>query len=74
MTRRSGYPYNGKRYLANSNTKEIHDLDNESTSCEINKIKTEHITMLDTEYEVQTYIRNYGYNGCYWCLRKYHTD
>lgn len=74
--RRYGQPYNGKRYLVNTNesSKEIHDLDNESPNCQINEIKKIHIVMLDTEAEVKRYIlNNPGFNGCYWCLRKYHT-
>jgi len=72
--RRYRYPYNGKKYLANSNTSEIHDLDNEKDACQIDEIKHDHITMLDTEEEVVDYIDSYGYNGCAHCLSKYHTD
>ena len=34
MPRRIG----GKKYLADTNTKEIHDLDNEQLNCQINEI------------------------------------
>ncbi len=73
--RRYGNPYNGKRYLLNTNTNELHDLDNEKTECKIDQILTWHIKMFDylsdgLEYQRQTA----GYsNGCYWCLPAYHS-
>ena len=62
------------RYLANKNTKEIHDLNNEQENCQINEIKLEHRMPLDSLEEVLKYTRNYGYNGCIWCFPQYHTD
>lgn len=47
--RRSQAPFNGKRFLLNINTGEIHDLDNEIAECKIDKIKPEHIRM-DNSY------------------------
>ena len=47
--RRSQTPFNGKRFLLNINTSEIHDLDNETAECKIDKIKPEHIRM-DNSY------------------------
>lgn len=38
MARRSGAPLNGARYCANTNTMEVHDLDNENANCQINEI------------------------------------
>ena len=41
MTRRYGDPLHGHRYCGNSNTTEVHDLDNEDTAdngCQINEI------------------------------------
>lgn len=41
MARRPGYPTYGKRFLGNTNTKEVHDLDNEKTGpneCQIDEI------------------------------------
>lgn len=74
--RRYGYPYNGKRYLLNTNTKEVHDLDNESSLCQINAIRTEHIMMFDSVEAALNYPYTYtrNNNGCYWCLRAHHTD
>ncbi len=41
MARRQGPPTNGKRYVGNTNTTEVHDLDNEKTGanqCQIDEI------------------------------------
>lgn len=76
MVRRYGSPYDHKRYLVNKNpsSKEIHDLDNETEHCHIDDIKIEHIEMLDTESDVKQYLRlNPDFDGCFWCLRKYHS-
>ena len=61
-------------YLANSNTEEIHDLNNTKDGCELEKIKEDHKIPLATLTEVIYYIDNKGYNGCFHCLNKYHTD
>ncbi len=44
--RRQRYPFNGKRFIGNKNTNQVHDLDKEDTAengCQIDEIKTEHI-------------------------------
>lgn len=65
-------PYNGKRYVLNTNTGEIHDLDNESSSCRINEIKTDHIYMTDTYEEAQIHAVMIEHitnpNGCHYCI------
>ena len=38
MARRHGPPLNGARYCGNSSEKEVHDLDNETTQCQIDEI------------------------------------
>ena len=40
MTRRQGPPLNGAQYCANTSPskKEVHDLDNEKTLCQIDEI------------------------------------
>jgi len=41
MARRPGHPTNGKQYVGNTNSMEVHDLDNEDTNpngCQINEI------------------------------------
>ena len=65
------------RFLANSNKKEIHDLENEKTGenqCQISEIKPQHRIPLFTIQMVEYYIKHNGYNGCKWCMPKYHTD
>ena len=61
-------------YLANSNTSEIHDLNNTKDGCELEKIKEEHKIPLATLTEVLDYINNKDYDGCIHCLNQYHTD
>lgn len=63
-------PYNGKRFLLNLNTGEIHDLLNETSQCQIEKIKN--FDMADTYTEALIML---GFktsitkpNGCYYCL------
>lgn len=52
------------RYLANSNTKEVHDLSNEQMSCQISAIEIEH----RIEFESLKAARNAGYTYCEWCI------
>ena len=70
--RRYNSPFNGKRYLLNTNTGEVHDLDNETFYCHIDDIKSEHIRMGDTYMNCLIYAKMYGCpngNRCYYCLR-----
>ena len=41
--RRYNPPFNGKQFVLNKNTGEIHDLDNETPNCKIDEIKPEHV-------------------------------
>ena len=70
--RRYESPYNGKRYILNTNTGEIHDLDSETVSCLINEINHEHIYMADTYDEAQVHAvlveHTYNPNGCHYCI------
>ncbi len=43
MARRYRYPFNGKRFIGNKNSMEVHDLDNETKNCQIDEIKDEHV-------------------------------
>ncbi len=58
----------GERYLANINTKEVHDLDREdysTTGCQINEIiDAQH----DRPYNILEYARTDGYDNCAKCL------
>ena len=62
------------RYLANSNTKEIHDLHYTQLNCQIDEIKEEHKILLESIEDVERFIEEHGYNGCKWCMFEYHTD
>lgn len=68
------YPYDGKRFLANKKSKEIHDLENESSMCHINNIKESNLLMIDSENEVIEMCNYDGFNGCYWCLSRYNDE
>lgn len=57
----------GKRYLGNTNEKEVHDLSNEKTSCQIDEIfRAGHAVgfIPDTHDEA----RRSGYDNCQWCI------
>jgi hypothetical protein len=62
------------RYLANNNTKELHDLHYTQENCQIDEIKEEHRIPLNSIEDVERFIKEYGYNGCEWCMFEYHTD
>lgn len=68
---RNYMPFNGQRYLLNTQTNELHDLDNESNNCQIDEISRFNIKMFDTFQEAQVYLIFSGkpVNGCYWCLK-----
>ena len=70
--RRYQPPFNGKRYLLNKNTGEIHDLDNETTYCHIVDINPEHIYMTDNYDDAQIHaviVDNIcNPNGCHYCI------
>jgi hypothetical protein len=58
---------NGERYLANANPskKEVHDLDNEKTQCQIDEIiRAGH----DRPYQTLDAAHAAGYDNCAWCI------
>jgi len=64
MRRWSGH-MNGEQYLANVNTKEVHDLDNEKTVCQIDEIiRAGH----DRPYTSLSSAHSAGYDNCAYCL------
>lgn len=76
MIKRYEQPYNGKQFLLNTNTNELHDLNVEKPDCKINEIRKEHIIMFDALDAGLFYQRNnypYKVNGCAHCLPQYHT-
>jgi len=62
------------KYLANNNTKEIHELDKTIDNCQIDEIKEDHKIPLESLSAVLNFIRIREYNGCKWCMPQYHTD
>lgn len=75
--RRFKPPYNGQKYVLNRNTHEVHDLDLETSSCQINEIKDEHIYNCGTYENALIYssmIDGYNCNGCAYCMPEKHTD
>lgn len=75
--RRYDPPYNGKRYLLNKNTGEIHDLDCESVNCQINEIDPKHVQNVETYQEAllaATFLTQASPNGCFYCNPTLNTD
>lgn len=71
--RRFKPPFNGKRFLLNTNTGEIHDLDNETDSCHIDEINLNHIRMDDSYMNCLIHAKILGCpnsNGCFYCLKE----
>lgn len=68
MARRYTGNMNGERYLANKSPskKEVHDLDDEKTSCQIDEIiKAGH----DKPYTSLDAAERDGYDNCAYCLK-----
>lgn len=53
------------RYLGNTKKKEVHDLDQEKTSCQINEIIAAHH---DRAFATLTAAHAAGFDNCHWCL------
>ncbi len=69
--RRFNPPFNGNRYVLNKNTGEIHDLDNESSDCKIDKIHPEHVMNCASYEDAWLRAKLLGCpdpNGCHYCL------
>lgn len=74
--RRYNPPFNGKRYILNHNTHEVHDLDCETAACQIDEIKPEHVLNCDTYSEAEIasiMLDNYQCNDCAFCIPKENT-
>lgn len=68
MARRHTGHMNGERYLANTSPskKEVHDLDNEKTNCQIDEIiKAGH----DKAYNSLDAAHKDGHDDCAYCLK-----
>lgn len=67
MARRYTGRMNGERYLANANPskREVHDLDNEKTSCQIDAIMR---AGNERPYTSQQAANQAGYDNCAYCI------
>jgi hypothetical protein len=55
------------RYLGNTHTKEVHDLNNEKTSCQISEIfQAHHGVRFDPDSKDKAHSE--GYDNCQWCI------
>ena len=70
MTRRTGYPTFGKRFVGNTNNTEVHDLDNEKTGknqCQIDEIiLAGHAVTFDPDTLEEAHYK--GYDNCAYCI------
>lgn len=66
MARRYRPPFNGNRFIGNTNTNEVHDLVNEKMNCSINEIKSHHVKKFSPDTHQQA--KNEGFDNCYWCI------
>ncbi len=65
MTRRLGFPLFGIRYCGNTNTTEVHDLDNEQVVCQIDEIiQAGHAIPFNTLDEAH----QAGHDNCHYCI------
>ena len=65
MARRYAGHMHGEQYLANTNKKEVHDLDKEDTQCQIDEIIT---AKHDKPYTSLDDAHRDGYDNCHYCI------
>lgn len=68
--RRYYAPFNGLRFVLNTSTGEIHDLDNETPQCQIDEIKPENVKSYKTYDQIlldQAFGLVKNINGCHHC-------
>lgn len=65
MSRRQRAYMNGERYCGNIITREVHDLDNEKTNCQIDQIIE---AGRDSPFDRLGQAHVLGYDDCKWCL------
>lgn len=66
LTGKSRSPFNGKRYIGNTNTNEVHDLDYEKSNCRIDEIKDDHIKTFIPDTHEQA--KSEGFDNGHYCL------
>lgn len=57
-------------YLADKDTKEIHDLSNPVMDCKLEEVDNNDLIFLQNSQELKEYL-NDGYDGCPFCLRNH---
>ena len=65
MARRNKPNLIGKRYLGNTNTREVHDLDNEQIQCKVDTIIAHNHADGFATYEEA---KRAGYDNCAYCI------
>jgi len=65
MPRRLGNPLFTSQYCGNQSKKEVHDLDNERTQCQIDEIICAGHAK---PYHSLEAAHNDGYDNCKWCI------
>ena len=67
MVRRYDSPLYGNKYCGNTNTTEVHDLDNEQTNCQIDEIiRAGHAKVF--HFDTLTQAHSEGYDNCAYCI------
>ncbi len=70
MVRRLNAPYFGKRYIGSSETKILHDMDQESAKCRIDSIARKDIQM----FEWLSIPVEMGYKACQYCMADFRRE
>lgn len=65
MSRRRAGNMDGEKYLGNVNTMEVHDLDSESTNCQIDEIIA---AGHDRPYDSISDAHDDGHDNCHYCV------
>lgn len=61
----------GRRYMANENSLEMHDIKNPHVNCHLTAIKKYRFL---TRRRAMQMIDLGEYNGCRWCMKEHDTD
>lgn len=74
--RREQAPFNGKQFILNQTTGEIHDLDRETPRCAIDEAEPEQLFACDTYAEAVLFASVLGItrNGCAHCMPEHHRE
>jgi len=68
--RRPEPPFNGKRFIGNTDKNKVHDLDNENLAeyaCQIDEIKPEHVKTFEPDTLEQAHKE--GFENCDYCIQ-----